>query len=181
MEITFNEENLISNEIDEYNSKVRAILINEENKILVCNYGKVYLLPGGSVDQNEELNDAITRELKEELGTEYKPEELDCFLIMNYYQRNYPKRDGTVLNRLIKSYYYIGRLKPIIKDNQHLTEKEKKGNFKLELINLEDLEIVILNNNNNNPRNIYFQKELLTVFEYLKNIQIKSKTKKKTK
>ncbi len=49
---------------------------------------------------------------------------------------------------------------------QSLTESEKTGNFKLELIPLDKLEEIISNNKNNNPRNIYFIKELITVLKY---------------
>ena len=48
---------------------------------------------------------------------------------------------------------------------QSLTESEKTGNFKLELIPLDKLEEIIANNKNNNPRNIYFIKEFITVLK----------------
>ena len=52
-----------------------------------------------------------------------------------------------------------------------LTEKEQKGNFRLELVSLEQLENMILSNENDNPRNIYFQKELLTLLDSYKKIK----------
>lgn len=56
-----------------------------------------------------------------------------------------------------------GLYKDIKKNSQKLTEKEQKDNFKLELVSLEELENIIMNNKNDNPRNIYFQKELLII------------------
>ena len=87
------------------------------------------------------------------------------FATLNYYQKNYPKRDGLFLNRLIQTHYFIGPYKELNIDLINLTENEKKGNFRLELVPLTDLESMILNNKNNNPRNIYFQKELLVILK----------------
>lgn len=171
MEITINEENLSFHEIDEYNHKVRAILIDEQNQILICNYGGIYLLPGGSIDNNETIQSAITRELKEELGQFYDNTELNYFLKLNYFQKNYPKRDGSVSNRLIKTYYYIGEYKPLLNCKQNLTNREEKDNFRLKLVSLEDLETIISSNISNNPRKKFFQKELLTILTYLKNMK----------
>ena len=171
MEITINEEKLQNKEINEFSIKARAILINENNQILIANYGNVILLPGGKVDKGESIFDAITRELNEELGQDYNSDELEFFTTINYYQKNYPKRDGTFQNRLVLTHYFIGKLKEIKINLQKLTQKEQKDNFKLELISLEKLEDKILNNKNNNPRNIYFQKELLVVLDNYKNIK----------
>lgn len=51
-------------------------------------------------------------------------------------------------------------------------EKEQKDNFKLELVSLDDLKNMVLNNKVANPRNIYFQKELLIILDgYKSSIQ----------
>ena len=72
MNIILNDENLQLDEINEFNSKVRAILIDSENKVLVANYGGVFLFPGGSIDDGENIAEAIIRELQEETGTSYR-------------------------------------------------------------------------------------------------------------
>lgn len=173
MNIIINDDNLKISDIEETNIKVRAILINTNNKLLIANYGGIYLLPGGKVDDNENLAEALTRELKEETGIIYNENELKYLCTINYYQKNYLKRDNTVKNRLVKTHYYIGNLKNIPQKKQELTDKEIKGNFKLEYIPLNKLKNIIINNEINNPRNIYFQKELLKIIEYYnKHIKI---------
>ena len=178
MELVINDDNLQFDEVKELTSKVRAILVDENNKILVANYGNVILLPGGKVDEGETLSEAITRELSEELGQDYSANELYFFVTLNYYQKNYPKRDGTFQNRLVQTHYFVGSYKGIKLDSRRLTEKEQKGNFRLELVSLEELENMILNNINNNPRNLYFQKELLTILVSYKKMTQDTSVKK---
>lgn len=170
MELVINEDNLFFEEVQEFNSKVRAILVDESNRILVANYGSVILLPGGSVDEGETTYEAIVRELGEELGQSYSVDELSWILELSYYQKNYPKRDGSVKNRLVQTYYFVGRYKGVVASAQQLTEKEQKDDFRLELVSIDSLENMIMENVNNNPRNVYFQKELLTVLRFYKNM-----------
>ena len=166
MKIIINEDNLKNTEIEEVNTKTRAILLNEKGELLIANYGGTYLLPGGKIDHNEKTIDGLIRELKEETGTYYNNSELNYLCTIKYFQKNYPKRTGERQNRLITTHYYIGEYKEISLDKIKLTENEQKGNFKLELIPLNELENTIIENKNNNPRNIYFQKELLTVIYF---------------
>lgn len=179
MKLTINPYKLTKEDIEEHNIKVRAILINDNNKILVGNYGGTYLLPGGSINYNEDIISGLIRELKEETGIDYAINELEYLCHLNYFQKNYPKRDGTIKNRLITTHYYIGKYKEISISNQTLTKNEQKGNFKLKLIPLEKLTNIIINNKNNNPRNIYFQKELLEVIKFYKESNYYTNNKKK--
>lgn len=170
MKIIINDNNLKENEINEFSFKVRSILVNENNEILVCNYGGTYLLPGGKIDEGESQISALIRELKEETGILYDKNDLSFLCELQYYQKNYPKRDSNIkLNRLVSTYYYFGNYKNVNLDKQVLSNKEIKSNFKLELIKLDDLENIVLNNHNSNPRNSYFQKELITVLENYKS------------
>ena len=179
MSLIINESNLDQKDIQERNQKVRVLLIDDNDNILVANYGNVYLLPGGSIDQGENLYEAALRELKEETGIEYKLSDLDFLNTIEYYQKDYPKRNNSVYNRLITTHYLIARYKGIDTNNIELTEKERKDIFKLELISFDDLESLVLNNKNDNPRNIFFQKELLTILNYYKNIKDSEKVNKK--
>ena len=171
MELIINEYNLKENEIEETISKVRAILVDENERILIANYGNVILLPGGKIDNKETIFDAIKRELNEEIGQQYDNLELNLFCKLNHYQKNYLQRNGTHKNRLVKTYYFIGTYKEIRKESQKLTKKEQTDNFKLQLISLNEIENIILNNQSNNPRNIYFQQELLTIIKIYKEIK----------
>jgi len=171
MNITINDEDLKMDEVEEFNSKVRAILIDSENRVLVANYGGVFLFPGGSIEEGEDVGDAVTRELHEETGTAYDKESLEFLTELNYFQRNYLKRNGEASNRLIKTYYFCAEYMPIKESEQTLTEREQKDGFKLEMVPLSELEDRVLNNANDNPRNVYFQKEMLEIVRFYKSIK----------
>lgn len=166
MTLIINDDNLRTQEMQKETSKVRALLIDDKQQILVANYGGVYLLPGGSIDTNESVLDAIIRELQEELGENYNSDELSFLTTIQYYQRNYPTRDNDHLNRLVNTHYFVGPFKGISKSNQIFTKKEQDDNFKLELIPLVEIKSIVLSNTSTNPRNIYFQKELLTILDF---------------
>ena len=48
--------------------KARVLLENSRGEIVVSSYGGIHLLPGGSIDDGENPNTAILREIKEEFG-----------------------------------------------------------------------------------------------------------------
>ena len=175
-----NKNNLTINDIDEFCDKARAIIIDDNNRVLIANYGGVILLPGGSIDlDTEDISKGLIRELNEEIGVAYTEEELDYVICLEFYQNNYPKRDGTFQNRLVRTYYYTSKFKGILKSSQLLTEKEKKDKFQLSLVPINELKELIIQNKDTNPRNIYFQEELLAVLEIFDISTIISKNKKK--
>ena len=164
--IVINDDNLSDNDIHKIGNKVRAILLLD-NKILVSHYGGVILLPGGSIDKGETIDDAIIRELQEETGIIYDLNQLKKILTIKYYQSNYPTRNNEVMNRLMITHYYLGQFKGIDLNNIKRTEQEIKDNFNLELINLNDL---LLSEVSNNPRKKYFDRENKEIFKVLKKV-----------
>ena len=164
--ITINDRNLSNSDITKFGSKSRAILLCE-NKILVANYGGVFLLPGGTHEKGESPKETLLRELKEEVGIDYCDNELDEFFMLKYYQPNYPTRDNKIINRLITTYYYKGDYKGINTDQINRTAGEIKDNFYLQLIGLNELE-ELLSNNGINPRKEYFDREMKEVIKVLK-------------
>ena len=97
----------------EIKEKVRALVVTEDNKIVIANYGGATLLPGGSVESGEKKEETIIRELEEELGIIYNPNELEYFMTLVIDQPNYPQIDGTSINRKLITHYYITHFKGI--------------------------------------------------------------------
>ena len=122
---------------------------------------------GGHVDGNETDYECLVREIKEEAGIDYNPKIEEPYVSIKYLLKDYPEEG--INKGYISNYYVIyDDLLPNY-NNVDLTDDEKEGNLKLELLPINELENIIINNNNTNPRNIYFQKELLTILKFYKS------------
>lgn len=168
--ITINDDNLQHKDINKFGKKARAILV-KDNKILLSNYGGVFLLPGGSIEKEETPDQAIVREISEETGCDYNINELKLIFTLNYYQPNYPTRNSEIINRMITTYYYIGQYKNIDIAKSHRTKEEIEDNFYLKLIELDELGQLLEKNISNNPRKKYFDREIIEVFKELGRIK----------
>lgn len=164
--IIINDDKIYDNDVNKFGSKVRAILVKDD-KILVSHYGGVILLPGGSIDFGETPDEAIIRELREEIGIDYDIKELKKILILKYYQSNYQTRDNETVNRMITTQYFLGHYNSINLDKISRTEREIRDNFYLQLITMDEL-IQLLNKTGNNPRKEYFDRELKEVLKVLR-------------
>ena len=166
--VIINEENLKDNQIEKINIKVRALLVYKR-QLLVSNYGGVVMLPGGKVDKGETNIQGLIRELKEETGILYNEDELRELFLLEYYQPNYPTRENTIINRLSKTFFYYGIFKGIDENNKKMTEKEKKGNFSLGLIDIEKINDNLCDESN--PRKEFFDREITEAIKEYKKIK----------
>lgn len=162
-----NPDKLNNNEIDITTNKVRAIIIDDSNNIIITKYADIYMLPGGKVNINEKPKDSLIRELKEELGIEFQIEKITPFIEFKNYLKNYPLVNcNKKINKLNKTIYYIIRTnKKINTGKTSLTEREKKDNFLVSYLDLNETIKIISNYNSSNLRNYYFKNELIKVLE----------------
>lgn len=165
-EIIINDDNLDIKDVDKYSLKARALLYKDDS-ILLANYNGIHLLPGGKLESNENKLEALQRELKEETGILYNIDELTELFVLRYYQKNYLTIDNKILNRLVTTYFYVAKYKGIDLNNTKRTKNEIEGNFKLELIDIDDLSY---SKENNNPRKKYFDRELQEVIKVYKKV-----------
>ena len=164
--IILNEDKLNNKDIEVASNKVRAILL-DGHKLLIANYGGVYLLPGGSIENGELKDNAIIRELKEEIGIDYSINELEYILTLNYYQKHYPVRHDNFKNRLSITDFYLGDYKGIDLCRINRTDREIRDGFNLRLVDYNDLNMLI-SENSSNPRKIFFDRELNEVKKVLR-------------
>lgn len=167
--IVTNNDNLREEDITEVVKRVKILLVNSNNEILLAYSHNQYQFPGGHVDEGEELIDTVNRELKEETGIELNIIDIEPFACSIGYWKDWPELNK---NRKTEIYFYevLTDIKPNL-DNTNYTEHEINGGFRLEYIPLASFEEVISKNALENGDNHGIGREMLSLFEVYKSIK----------
>ena len=130
--IVYNDDNICESEINRVVKIAKIVIENSNNEILLCFCHNNYYLLGGHVDNDESDIECLHRELLEEAGIDIEFNNLNSFITIKYFIKNYP--DNNINSLYIANYYnYKLDLIPNI-DNLNLTEDEKEGNFEIQAI-----------------------------------------------
>ena len=78
-DIITNKHNLKEEDITEVVKRVKILLINSKNEILLGYSHHDYQFPGGHVENGEELIQTVNREIKEETGIDLKLKNIEPF------------------------------------------------------------------------------------------------------
>lgn len=168
--LIYNENELKEEEMNEFVTRVKAFIINDKNEILFANSNNGVQLIGGHVEDGENYEDTLKREIREETGILIDEIEIkEPFFEFEHYIKNH--RD-TGKNRISKIVYYLIRTNktPNINDTNYTTS-EKNNNFTWQYISIDEFEEYVktfLNNKEDINRSI--AKEILVAFNELKNI-----------
>ena len=165
--IITNDYNLKEEDMTEIVKRVKLVIINSNNEILLGYSHNEYQLPGGHVEENEELIDAINRELKEDTGIELNIKQIDPFACTLGYYKDWPEIGK---NRKIEIYYYEIKTdkKPNL-DNTEYTKSELDGNFELRYIPIDKVEEEFIENAKIYGDEHGITKEMLKVFKIYKS------------
>ena len=160
-EILINHDNLSKEEIDETVTRVKALIINDKEGIMLGYAHKTYQFPGGHLNKGEQLIDALIREIKEETGIIIKDKNLKPFEKITYYCKNYR---NTNLNRQNIIYYYLIRTNEKNNiNNTSLDSWEEEGNYKIKSFPLSKVEKVLLDSVRDNEINKIIIEEMQEV------------------
>lgn len=166
-EIVTNKYNLTEEDMTEVVKRVKILLVNSNDEILLGYSHHNYQFPGGHVEENEELIDTVNREILEETGMDLKLKDLEPFARNLGYYKDWPEEGK---NRKIEIYYYEVKTdeKPNL-DNTSYTESEKDGGFELRHIPLSNVEEELKKNAEEYGDKKGIAREMLELFSLYKN------------
>ena len=90
-DIITNKYNLKEDDMTEVVQRVKILLVNSGNEILLGYSHNNYQFPGGHVEENEALVDTVNREVKEETGIELNLTEIEPFARTLGYYKDWPR------------------------------------------------------------------------------------------
>ena len=168
-EVLYNYDNLTIDDIDKIVVRTKGLIINDNNEITLGYSQGTYQFPGGHLEENEELQDCLLREIKEETGIEITDAKMRPFEKITHYTKNY---HNTGLNRKNEIYYYIVRTNTKFDmNNSSLDEEEKNNGFTAKTIPLSSFEKVLIDSIPDNPRNQVIVEEMLDVYKEYNKIK----------
>lgn len=169
-EYTYNKDNLTIDDITSTVTRVKGLIINSKNEILLgYSYGS-YQFPGGHLESRETIEECLHREIMEEAGIDVDTSNLLPYFKIEQYTKNY---HGSDENRLsIIYYFYIPLDEEFNLDKTHYTEEEKEGAFKLVYVPLDEIEKILDSSIENNPINEMIVSEMLMAISEYKKLLI---------
>lgn len=166
-QIIVNKDCIQEKEITEIVKRVKAIIINSKNEILLGYSRNDYQFLGGHVENGENLIESLKREISEESGISLNLDDVFPIILRKAYYKDYPQIGN---NRKNEIYYYAIKTDKVPNlELTNLTDDEKDGNFKLEYIKLDDIEEVIIKNGDKNGDPHGIANEMLEVIKIYKN------------
>jgi len=130
--IIHNNNNLTMKDINNTVKRAKALIVNDKDEILLAKTDRAIFLPGGHVDDGEDYDTCLIREIEEETGVHLDNIKKKEILNIEYYSKNYP---GKGLNTHYVSKYFVVNAN-LVPDYSKikLTKEEKESNFKVSYI-----------------------------------------------
>ncbi len=149
-------------------TRIKVLLINSNNEILLGYSSNCYQFIGGHIEKEENLIKCLNREVLEEVGIDLNISNAEPFLFLEHYCSDHPV---TSEKRNCKAYYYAVHtdLKPNL-EKTHYTKEELDNNFRFEYVKLDDLENIVTTNYNKYPDAKIVGDEMILAYNVYKKI-----------
>lgn len=146
IEETINDDNLTLNDINKFIKRPRAIIVNSKNEALIAYASTTthFEFPGGHLEHDETLDEALAREVQEETGIDISNDRIYPFYRLQYLCKDFPEEG---VNTSIEFFYYVIYTdKKVNMANSHLDTGEKVEKFSSSFIPIEDIEGILEEN-----------------------------------
>lgn len=165
----YNYDNIKESDITDKIVRVKALMLNSNNEILLCEDFDTIQYPGGHLEDGETLNSGLKREVLEEMGIvlegDYEP-----FFAIKYYMKDYPVIGN---NRSLEIYYfYVFTDQEYNLDNVNLDAQERKGDFKRYYVSLKEFNKFLDRNMQKNKFNRVVNREMKLAMKNLKKLKM---------
>ncbi len=138
--IIFNENKLTDEDIELEVTRVKGLIINSKNRILLAYNNNTFQFPGGHLEKEENMDKCLIREIREETGIDIEVNEKP-FLCISTYDNNYFGSGKCVLNKIY--YYRIITDKLPDFSRTHYDELELATDFELFYFNFSNLSLFL--------------------------------------
>lgn len=164
----YNYDKIREEEITDRVIRVKALMVNSKNEILLGEAFGTVQFPGGHLKSNEEFSKGLIREIKEETGITLKGN-FEPFFAIKYYLKDFPNKKN---NRSIEIYYYrVDTDEPYDLTKVSLDDQERKGGFKLEYVLIDNFKKYLKEHLDNNPFNKLVSREMNLAMRYYKRLR----------
>ena len=131
-EIIYNNYNLKDSDINKEVKRARALIANSRDELLFGYSDNTYQTIGGHLEEGETYLECLSREIKEESGIELTFDNIEPFVVIKYYQKDYPEKGKNTL--YIINYYLVRTdIKPDL-SKIDLTDDELAWNYEVRYI-----------------------------------------------
>ena len=143
---TINDDNLSIDDIDKFIKRPRAIIVNSKNEALIT-YASLtthFEFPGGHLEGDETIDEALIREVKEETGIDLTNDHFHPFFHLQYLCKDFPEPG---VNTSIEFFYYVVYTdKRVNMENSNLDTGEKVENYSSSFVPIENIEEILEEN-----------------------------------
>ncbi len=165
--VFINKDNLEIEDLDYEVVRVKGLIVNSKNEILIANNNNTYQFPGGHMEQDEDMEETLIREIKEETGIDISDFNGPFMEIMTY-AKNYFNSDKNVCSKI---YYYKINTDDLPNiDETNYDELERQTEFGMFYIPISDLEKFLNESILNNTIDREIGHEMLLVMEEYNNL-----------